>query len=51
MKLSKNTVRTKIMKNIVAKSIKEAEHNANSACAWWVYQPQPPKDLKKFRKF
>lgn len=51
MKLSQNTVRTKLMKNIVAKSIKAAEQNANSACAWWINQPQPPKDLKKFRKF
>jgi len=51
MKFSCDSVKAKIMKTIVAKSVKAAEQNANSACLWIANQPTPPKDLKKFRKF
>ena len=51
MKLTQNTVKSKIMKTIVAKSVKAAEQNANSACVWVFNQPEPPKELKKLRKF
>ena len=46
-----NTVKAKFMNVIVSRSVKAAEQNANSACAWWLNQPEPPKDLKKLRKF
>lgn len=51
MKFSCDSVKAKIMKTIVAKSVKAAEQNANSACVYIFNQPTPPKDLKKFRKF
>ncbi|WP_242940091.1 cyclic lactone autoinducer peptide [Ruminococcus flavefaciens] len=51
MKVTRNTVKSKIMKTIVSKSVKAAEQNANSACLWFFNQPEPPKDLKKLRKF
>lgn len=51
MKKNPNTVKDTIMKAIVLRSVKAAEQNANSACAWWINQPEPPKDLKKLRKF
>jgi cyclic lactone autoinducer peptide len=51
MKKNPNTVKDTIMKAIVSRSVKAAEQNANSACAWWLNQPEPPKDLKKLRKF
>ena len=51
MKKSQNPVKTMLMKTIVARSVKAAEQNANSACVWWLNQPIPPKDLKKLRKF
>lgn len=51
MKKTRHTVTDIIMKTIVAKSVKAAEQNVNSACFWWHNQPTPPKDLKRFRKF
>lgn len=51
MKVTRNTVRSIIMKTIVSKSVKAAEQNANSACIWVFNQPEPPKELKKLRKF
>ncbi|WP_295092837.1 cyclic lactone autoinducer peptide [Ruminococcus sp.] len=51
MKKTRHTVTDIIMKTIVAKSVKTAARNANSACFWWSNQPAVPKDLKKLRKF
>jgi cyclic lactone autoinducer peptide len=51
MKNTRHAVTNIIMKTIVSKSVKAAEQNANSICFWWLYQPTPPKDLKKLRKF
>ena len=51
MKVTRNTVKSIIMKTIVSKSVKAAEQNVNSACAWMFNQPEPPKELRKFRKF
>ena len=51
MKKPLNTVKAKIMKSIVSRSVKAAEQSANSACNWWLNQLEPPKDLRKFRKF
>ncbi len=51
MKKTRNSVRSIIMKTIVSKSVKAAEQNANSACIWMFNQPEPPKELKKLRKF
>ncbi|HOA00385.1 MULTISPECIES: cyclic lactone autoinducer peptide [Ruminococcus] len=51
MKKNLNTVKAKLMKSIVSRSVKAAEQNANSACAWWLNQLDPPKDLRKLRKF
>ncbi|MBQ6168634.1 MULTISPECIES: cyclic lactone autoinducer peptide [Ruminococcus] len=51
MKKNLNTVKAKIMKSIVSRSVKAAEQNANSACTWWLNQLDPPKDLRKLRKF
>ena len=51
MKKTRHAVTNIIMKTIVAKSVKAAEQNANSACFWWMNQPTVPKDLKKLRKF
>ena len=51
MKKTRHAVTDIIMKTIVAKSVKVAEQNANSACFFLHNQPVPPKDLKKLRKF
>ncbi|WP_294750064.1 cyclic lactone autoinducer peptide [uncultured Ruminococcus sp.] len=51
MKKTRHAVTNIIMKTIVAKSVKAAEQNANSACFWWMNQPTVPKDLRKLRKF
>lgn len=42
----------KAVANIIARAAKnEAIKNANSACAYFFYQPKVPKDLKKLRKY
>lgn len=51
MKEMKEKLRQQAMKRIVKKSMQEAELSINSACVWWLNQPQPPKALKKYRKF
>ncbi|WP_303823583.1 cyclic lactone autoinducer peptide [Ruminococcus flavefaciens] len=51
MKKTQDTVKSVIMKTIVSKSVKAAVQNVNSACVWILNQPEPPKELKKFRKF
>ena len=51
MKTTKITIKEQIIKSVVSKSVKAAEQNINSACVWWLNQPQPPKELKKLRKF
>lgn len=51
MRITSTTIKKQIMKNIVSKSVKTAVQNVNSACVWWLNQPQPPKSLKKLRKF
>lgn len=51
MKKTQDTVKSIIMKTIVSKSVKAAVQNVNSACVWILNQPEPPKELKKFRKF
>lgn len=51
MKKTRRPVKATIMKAIVSKSVKAAAQNANSACVFCLNQPEPPKDLKKFRKF
>jgi|GEM_PF-849741 len=50
MKKNLNTVKAKLMKSIVSRSVKAAEQNANSACAWWLNQLDPPKGSQKTQK-
>ena len=51
MKTPKTMIKERIMESVVSKSVKAAEQNINSACVWWLNQPQPPQNLKKYRKF
>lgn len=45
------TIKDRVMENIVSKSVKEAGQSINTACVWWLNQPEPPKALKKMRRF
>lgn len=51
MKAKKSAIKTGAMKVMAKFSTKAAEQNANSACAWWLGQPEQPKAVKKLRKF
>lgn len=45
------TVKKGILKGVSNLAMKVASENVNTACVWWLYQPEVPEAAKKLRKF
>lgn len=50
MELKKGSLKVGLSKFAAKASEKAAQANVNSACVWWLHQPQPPKAALKLKK-
>lgn len=49
-KEQKELEKKRIEKTMVKGALKLVKHNVNSACFWWNFQPELPKEIERIKK-
>lgn len=50
MRKTRFSLKEQIAKRVVSESVKMADRNVNSACAWWLNQPEIPLSVREAKQ-